>query len=185
MVKRSCEGTWKLSTRQPRSQCFSLLFYLLFFRDWNAVVQYHTIQCVLIFCNMYHRQPSVCFTEASRFFKVCFSNLFCFTSLLRKSSVCMDTVFYGFLWKSSFFWVERRRSTVHIEICQKWHVGLDGFRVFRMPFWNTRNQFVMQVLLVRFAYPRISSFCLASSETGVAVVICLTVLSLEFLVVNF
>ena len=39
-----------------------------------------------------------------------------------------DTVFYGFLWKSSFFGVERRRSTVHVEICQKWHVGLDGFR---------------------------------------------------------
>ena len=41
-------------------------FYLLFFRDWNAVFQYHTIQCLLIFCNTYHRQPSVCFTEASR-----------------------------------------------------------------------------------------------------------------------
>ena len=67
MVKRNCEGTWKLSTCQPRSQCFSLLFYLLFFRDWNAVFQYHTIQCLLIFCSMYHRQPSVCFTEASRF----------------------------------------------------------------------------------------------------------------------
>ena len=67
VVKRICEGTWKLSTCQPRSQCFSLLFYLLFFRDWNAVVQYHTIQCLLIFCNTYHRQPSVCFTEASRF----------------------------------------------------------------------------------------------------------------------
>ena len=66
MVKRSCEGTWKLSTCQPRSQCFSLLFYLLFFRDWNAVFQYHTIQCLLIFCSTYHRQPSVCFTEASR-----------------------------------------------------------------------------------------------------------------------
>ena len=66
MVKRSWEGTWKLSTCQPRSQCFSLLFYLLFFRDWNAVVQYHTIQCLLIFCNTYHRQPSVCFTETSR-----------------------------------------------------------------------------------------------------------------------
>ena len=66
MVKRSCEGTWKLSTCQPRSQCFSLLFYLLFFTDWNAVVQYHTIQCLLIFCNTYHRQHSVCFTEASR-----------------------------------------------------------------------------------------------------------------------
>ena len=39
----------------------------------------------------------------SIFFKVCFSNLFCFTSLLRKSAVCMDTVFYSFLWKSSFF----------------------------------------------------------------------------------
>ena len=57
----------KLSTCQPRSQCFSLLFYLLFFRDWNAVFQYHTIQCLLIFCSTYHRQPSVCFTEASRF----------------------------------------------------------------------------------------------------------------------
>ena len=55
------------STCQPRSQCFSLLFYLLFFRDWNAVVQYHTIQCLLSFCNTYHRQPSVCITEASRF----------------------------------------------------------------------------------------------------------------------
>ena len=66
VVKRSCEGTCKLSTCQLRSQCFSLLFYLLFFRDWNAVVQYHTIQCLLIFCNKYHRQPSVCFTEASR-----------------------------------------------------------------------------------------------------------------------
>ena len=66
MVKRSCEGTRKLSTCQPRSQCFSLLFYLLFFRDRNAVVQYHTIQCLLIFCNTYHRQPSVCFKEASR-----------------------------------------------------------------------------------------------------------------------
>ena len=41
-TKRSCV------TCQPRSQCFSLLFYLLFFRDWNAVVQYHTIQCLLI-----------------------------------------------------------------------------------------------------------------------------------------
>ena len=67
VVKRSCEETWKLSTCQPRSQCFSLLFYFLFFRDWNAVVQYHTIQCLLIFCNTYHRQPSVCFTEASRY----------------------------------------------------------------------------------------------------------------------
>ena len=66
VVKRSCEGTRKLSTCQPRSQCFSLLVYLLFFRDWNAVVQYHTIQCVLIFCNTYHMQPSECFTEASR-----------------------------------------------------------------------------------------------------------------------
>ena len=66
VVKRSCEGTRKLSTCQPRSQCFSLLFHLLFFRDRNAVVQYHTIQCLLIFCNTYHRQPSVCFTEASR-----------------------------------------------------------------------------------------------------------------------
>ena len=62
MVKRSCEGTWKLSTCQPRSQCFSLLFYLLFFRDWNAVFQYHTIKCLLIFCSTYHRQPSVCFS---------------------------------------------------------------------------------------------------------------------------
>ena len=69
-MKRSCEGTRKLSTCQPRSQRFSLLFYLLFFRDWNAVVQYHTIQCLLIFCNTYHRQPSVCFTEASRLFIV-------------------------------------------------------------------------------------------------------------------
>ena len=51
-----------------RSQCFSLLLYLLFFRDWNAVFQYHTIQCLLIFCSTYHRQPSVCFTEASRLF---------------------------------------------------------------------------------------------------------------------
>ena len=68
MVNRSCEGTWKLSTCQPRSQCFSLLLYLLFFRDWNAVFQYHTIQCLLIFCSRYHRQPSVCFTEASRYF---------------------------------------------------------------------------------------------------------------------
>ena len=67
VVQRSCEGTWKLSTCQPRSQCFSLLFYLLFFRDWNAVFQYHTIQCLLIFCSTYHRQPSVCFTEASRY----------------------------------------------------------------------------------------------------------------------
>ena len=58
----------------PRSQCFSLLFYLLFVRDWNAVVQYHTIQCLLIFCKTYHRQPSVCFTEASRFiyFELCY-----------------------------------------------------------------------------------------------------------------
>ena len=32
-----------------------------------AVVQYHTIQCLLIFCNTYHRQSSVCFTEASRY----------------------------------------------------------------------------------------------------------------------
>ena len=47
------------------------LFYLLFFRDRNAVVQYHTIQCLLIFCNTYHRQPSVCFTEASRFLLGC------------------------------------------------------------------------------------------------------------------
>ena len=69
VVKRSCEGTWKLSTCQPRSQCFSLLFYLLFFRDWNAIVQYHTIQCLLIFCNTHHRQPSLCFTEASRYFQ--------------------------------------------------------------------------------------------------------------------
>ena len=67
VVKRSCEGTRKLSTCQPRSQCFSLLFYSLFFRDRNAVVQYHIIQCLLIFCNTYHRQPSVCFTEASRY----------------------------------------------------------------------------------------------------------------------
>ena len=66
VVKRSCEGTRKLSTCQPRSQCFSLLLYLLFFRDWNAVVHYHSVQCLLIFCNTYHRQPSVCFTEASR-----------------------------------------------------------------------------------------------------------------------
>ena len=66
VVKESCEGTWKLSTCQPRSQCFSLLFYFLFFRDWNAVVQYHTIHCLLNFCNTYHRQASVCFTEASR-----------------------------------------------------------------------------------------------------------------------
>ena len=27
--------------------------------------QYHTIQCLLIFCSTYHRHPSVCFTEAS------------------------------------------------------------------------------------------------------------------------
>ena len=46
VVKRSCEGTRKLSTCQPRSQCFSLLFDLLFFRDRNAVVQDHTIQCL-------------------------------------------------------------------------------------------------------------------------------------------
>ena len=46
-----------------------LLFYLLFFRDWNAVFQYHTIQCLLIFCNTYHRHPSVCSTEPSRFFE--------------------------------------------------------------------------------------------------------------------
>ena len=52
------------------AKCFSLLFYLLFFRDWNTVVQYHTIQCLLIFCNTYHRQPSVCFTEASRLKKM-------------------------------------------------------------------------------------------------------------------
>ena len=68
MVQRICEGTCKLSTCQPRSQCFSLLFYLLFFRDWNALFQYHTIQCLLIFCSTYHRQPSVCFTEASRLY---------------------------------------------------------------------------------------------------------------------
>ena len=29
------------------------------------------------------------------FLKCCFSNLFCFTLLLQKSTVCMDTVFYG------------------------------------------------------------------------------------------
>ena len=29
--------------------------------------QVYTIQCLLIFCSTYHRQPSVCFTEASRF----------------------------------------------------------------------------------------------------------------------
>ena len=66
VLKRSCEGTRKLSTCQPRSQRFSLLFYLLFFRDWNVVIRYHTIQCLLIFCNTYHRQRSECFTEASR-----------------------------------------------------------------------------------------------------------------------
>ena len=45
MVKRSCVGTWKLSICQPRSrQCVSLLFYLLFFRDWNAVPWFNTTQ---------------------------------------------------------------------------------------------------------------------------------------------
>ena len=48
------------------------------------------------------------------------------------------------------FLVERRRSTVRVEICQSdmlvWMVSIDTL------------QFVMQVLLVRFAYPRISSF---------------------------
>ena len=29
------------------------------------------------------------------FLKFCFSNPFCFTLLLQKSAVCMDTVFYG------------------------------------------------------------------------------------------
>ena len=34
----------------PSRKLPSALFYLLFFRDWNAVVRYHTIQCLLIFC---------------------------------------------------------------------------------------------------------------------------------------
>ena len=93
MVKRSCEGTWKLSTCQPRSQCFSLLLYLLFFRDWNAVFQYHTIQWLLIFCSTYHRQPSVCFTEASRFTENGTPSPNMFSSMAKRSSIGMPIVF--------------------------------------------------------------------------------------------
>ena len=69
----------------PRSQCFSLLFYLLFLRDWNSVFQYHTIQCLLIFCSTCHRPPSVCFTEASRLF---YFILFIFFFRVGKSLAC-------------------------------------------------------------------------------------------------
>ena len=159
VVKRSCEGTWKLSTCQPRSQCFSLLFYLLFFRDWNAVVQYHTIQCLLIFCNTYHRQPSVCFTEASRLSRTIFISRFRIGSKVMTAKSRKITQTHQ---------IKRTYYPTELVIAQKTHETITNIpRYFTVNYCTVENQFD-QFRCWHFPHSCHAQICHRSSQIAVS-----------------
>ena len=138
----------------------------------------------------YHNLQLETFVSLPFFFNFVFPTFFCFTLLLRKSGVCMDTVFYGrvrFLSRAVPFHCGLANGSC-MSRSVKGDILVCMLSFVKLIPWNLSSVcFASSVCLTRgLTHLKKRKSSLASPETGVTILvkvstpICLTVLSLEF-----